>query len=160
MTPTARLRGDDEETPDEGRTPFFGPTAEVRPWHDFRLVLDDSDEMKKQKTKKDDPKTVEKGDDAKQSKKRGWDEIESLFDGKKKQKQEIKEKSPKDRKKATVETKATGEWVDDGLGGKYNAEGYTGRVENGIKIFKAHVLYKEESGKTPDCPFDCNCCFI
>lgn len=51
-------------------------------------------------------------------------------------------------------------WVDDGLGGKYNAEGYTGRVEDGVKVFKAHVLNKPNSGTTKNCPFDCDCCFI
>jgi hypothetical protein len=51
-------------------------------------------------------------------------------------------------------------WVDDGLGGKYNDEGYTGRVEDGLKIFKAHVLSKPNAGQTPDCPFDCDCCYI
>jgi hypothetical protein len=51
-------------------------------------------------------------------------------------------------------------WVDDGLGGKFNREGFTGRVEDGIKIFKAHVLNKPGSGQGKDCPFDCDCCFI
>lgn len=53
-----------------------------------------------------------------------------------------------------------GDWVDDGLGGKYNHEGYTGRVEDGVKVFKAHVLNRPGSGQTKDCPFDCDCCFI
>jgi len=52
------------------------------------------------------------------------------------------------------------EWVNDGLGGKYNREGYTGRVEDGIKIFKAHILNKPQSGQTKLCPFDCDCCLI
>jgi hypothetical protein len=52
------------------------------------------------------------------------------------------------------------EWVDDGLGGKFNAEGFTGRKEEGMKIFKAHVLNKPNSGYSKDCPFDCSCCFI
>lgn len=51
-------------------------------------------------------------------------------------------------------------WKDDGLGGKFNAEGYTGRVEDGVKVFKAHVLNKPDFGNTKDCPFDCQCCFI
>jgi len=51
-------------------------------------------------------------------------------------------------------------WTDDGLGGKFNAEGYTGRMQDGCRIFKAHVLNKASSGNTKDCPFDCDCCFI
>lgn len=51
-------------------------------------------------------------------------------------------------------------WTDDGLGGKYNEEGYTGRVEEGMKIFKAHILNKPNFGNTSACPFDCDCCFI
>jgi hypothetical protein len=51
-------------------------------------------------------------------------------------------------------------WVDDGLGGKFNQEGFTGRVEDGVKIFKAHVLNKPGCGQSKACPFDCDCCFI
>lgn len=52
-------------------------------------------------------------------------------------------------------------WMDDGLGGVYNEEGYTGRVEDGVRIFKAHVIARaESSGQSKDCPFDCRCCFI
>jgi hypothetical protein len=46
------------------------------------------------------------------------------------------------------------------LGGKFNREGYTGRVEDGVKVFKAHVLNKPGFGRSKDCPFDCDCCFI
>ena len=63
------------------------------------------------------------------------------------------------RETRRFEAEAKG-WVDDGLGGKYNAEGYTGRVEDGVKVFKAHVLNKPNSGTTKKCPFDCDCCFI
>ena len=51
-------------------------------------------------------------------------------------------------------------WVDDGLGGKFNRDGFTGRVEGGVKVFKAHLFNKKEFGQSKDCPFDCNCCFI
>ena len=51
-------------------------------------------------------------------------------------------------------------WVDDGLGGKFNHEGFTGRVEGGVKVFKAHLLNKRNFGQSKDCPFDCDCCFI
>ncbi|KAG7370988.1 protein of unknown function DUF1764 containing protein [Nitzschia inconspicua] len=57
-------------------------------------------------------------------------------------------------------SKASSAWVDDGLGGKFNREGYTGRVEDGVKVFKAHVLNKPGFGQSKDCPFDCDCCFI
>jgi len=104
------------------------------------------------------------GSEEKKPKKRGWDEIESLFDDKKKKRKEITEK--KEQKKQRKDQKQTSKkpppagWVDDGLGGIYNEEGYTGRVEDGIKIFKAHVLNKSNAGQTKDCPFDCQCCFI
>ena len=55
---------------------------------------------------------------------------------------------------------STTTFVDDGLGGKFNREGYTGRVEDGVKVFKAHVLNKPGFGQSKDCPFDCDCCFI
>jgi hypothetical protein len=51
-------------------------------------------------------------------------------------------------------------WYDDGLGGKINRDGFTGRVEGGVKVFKAHIFNKKDFGQSKDCPFDCNCCFI
>ena len=107
-----------------------------------------------------------------EQKKRGWDEIESLFDDKKKV---AKEKSPKKSesrnekrysprpKKFLKEEKPRTKddtWIDDGLGGKYNHEGDTGRVQDGVRVFKAHILSKPNAGTTKECPFDCNCCFI
>ncbi|MGK3747634.1 MAG: hypothetical protein ACI8RD_004392 [Bacillariaceae sp.] len=106
------------------------------------------------------------------------DEFDALFSDKKKQDKQTKkeeaveEAAIKAAKKArrkndgpssssSSSTSFRGEdWVDDGLGGKFNKEGYTGRVEDGIKIFKAHILNKPKSGQTNDCPFDCDCCFI
>ena len=52
------------------------------------------------------------------------------------------------------------EWADDGLGGKFNKDGFTGRKEQGVKVFKAHLFNKKDFGRSPDCPFDCDCCFI
>jgi hypothetical protein len=52
------------------------------------------------------------------------------------------------------------EWADDGLGGKFNREGYTGRVEGGVKIYKAHLFNAPNFSSTKDCPFDCQCCVI
>jgi hypothetical protein len=60
----------------------------------------------------------------------------------------------------SVFAKSSQKWIDDGLGGKFNNEGYTGRVEDGVKVFKAHVLNRPTAGSTKDCPFDCQCCFI
>ena len=105
-------------------------------------------------------------------KKRGWDDIEKLFDDKKQQKKaDEKEAQRKQHRKAAKKAKAASsgatntaktptDWVDDGLGGVYNSEGFTGRVEDGVKIFKAHILRKENSGNTDQCPFDCDCCYI
>lgn len=117
-------------------------------------------------------------EESKSSTKGGWDEIESIFDDKKKKEKEKaadavkneelrkarrkRNKTPtqsSERQAGNNETKG-GEWVDDGLGGRYNAEGFTGRVEDGVKIFKAHVLSKPTAGQTADCPFDCDCCYI
>eukprot|EP00958_Prasinococcus_capsulatus_P015745 scaffold1687_cov405-Prasinococcus_capsulatus_cf.AAC.25 len=45
--------------------------------------------------------------------------------------------------------------------GIYNEEGWTGRKTNdGMRIFKTHVLNARAGGLTKKCPFDCNCCFI
>ena len=53
------------------------------------------------------------------------------------------------------------EWVNDGLGGVFDAEGFTGRKEEGSgKIYKAHLMNKKGFGSTPACPFDCDCCYI
>jgi Eukaryotic protein of unknown function (DUF1764) len=120
-------------------------------------------------------------------KKRGWDEIESLFDEKKNNERRndiipIKEKvvsrighrnqqrsssfksltNEKRNHSDTTNTARIEDWVDDGLGGKYNSEGFTGRVsDDGMKIYKAHVLAKNRNaGQTKDCPFDCTCCYI
>ena len=55
------------------------------------------------------------------------------------------------------------EWRDDGLGGVFNRDGWTGRRnKEGMRIFKTHLLMRQSEvfrggGK---CPFDCNCCFI
>ena len=31
--------------------------------------------------------------------------------------------------------------------------------ESGLPVYKAHLLKVGEGGGTPDCPFDCDCCF-
>jgi len=58
-------------------------------------------------------------------------------------------------------TLASGEWSNDGLGGIFDAEGYTGRkVDGSMKVYKAHLFNKKGFGTTKDCPFDCDCCYI
>ena len=63
---------------------------------------------------------------------------------------------------AAVSTKeAKDSWATDGLGGVFNGEGFTGRRDDGgHRVFKAHLMNKKGFGSSPDCPFDCNCCFI
>ena len=56
---------------------------------------------------------------------------------------------------------AKDKWASDGLGGVFNGEGYTGRRDDGgHRVFKAHLMNRDGFGDTPDCPFDCQCCFI
>ena len=57
-------------------------------------------------------------------------------------------------------------WFDDGGGGKYNSAGFMSLyTDDGLKVYKAHILgcnyFGEvpESTKTKLCPFDCSCCF-
>jgi hypothetical protein len=33
------------------------------------------------------------------------------------------------------------------------------RIQDGVPVYKAHLLKVGDGGGTPDCPFDCNCCF-
>lgn len=55
----------------------------------------------------------------------------------------------------------TQKWAEDGLGGIFNGEGYTGRKdEGGHRVFKAHLMNREGFGNSKDCPFDCDCCYI
>lgn len=56
---------------------------------------------------------------------------------------------------------AKDKWASDGLGGVFNGEGYTGRKDDGgHRVFKAHLMNRPGFGESPDCPFDCDCCFI
>lgn len=71
-----------------------------------------------------------------------------------------KSKSKLTYSRKDAETLTEKEWVDDGLGGKFNRDGYTGRVEGGVKVFKAHLFNQPNFGSSQDCPFDCECCFI
>jgi hypothetical protein len=52
-------------------------------------------------------------------------------------------------------------WATDGHGGVFNGEGFTGRRDDGgHRVFKAHLMNRKGFGTSPDCPFDCDCCFI
>lgn len=88
----------------------------------------------------------------------------SVNESKAKKKRRLEQSIPKSNgEKSVLESvfaKSSPKWIDDGLGGKFNHEGYTGRVEDGVKVFKAHVLNRPAAGSTKDCPFDCQCCFI
>ena len=107
--------------------------------------------------------------------------IEDLFCKKKEKKQAIKQQEEtqakekqqrKDKHKEEVmKAKLAGDrsdvknltdeaWVDDGLGGIFNKDGFTGRKDEGMKIYKAHLMNERNFGNTPDCPFDCKCCYI
>ena len=116
-------------------------------------------------------------DKASSPKKRGWDEIESLFDDCKKKKEAAaavaaetaKKKKHNNSKPSRADkepgklkaSEMGGDWVDDGLGGVYNSEGYTGRVEEGVRVFKAHFIQQSpDAGNTELCPFDCKCCYM
>lgn len=59
-----------------------------------------------------------------------------------------------------VQNLKKGDWVNDGKGGVFDSEGFTGRKEEGLKVYKAHLFNKKGFGTTPDCPFDCDCCYI
>ena len=117
--------------------------------------------------------SAKKADKTTAAKKRGWDEIESLFDDSKKKKQAATEEAKKQQNNKPKRKSADkpggnrkaadmgGDWVDDGLGGVYNSEGYTGRVEEGVRVFKAHVIQQSpDAGNTELCPFDCKCCYM
>lgn len=117
----------------------------------------------------------------------GISEIDFLFADKKQKKKEEEEKIQEELKKAKkqksmnagskrdgkkkiclkydrsdISNLKTNDWVDDGLGGVFNNEGFTGRKDStsGFKVYKAHLFNKKGFGETKDCPFDCDCCFI
>lgn len=146
-----------------------------------------SDSLKKLTGNKHDREEMDR-DDANSTKLSGIETIEELFSKKnewKKNKQKPKDpllqQQPTDDQKqigitsrntkkskvlhgdrSDLERLQSGEWVDDGLGGKFNSEGFTGRREEqtGFKVYKAHLLNKKGFGTTSQCPFDCDCCYI
>jgi len=120
---------------------------------------------------------VTKGKDDGVAQSSGKGAIDSLFAAKKqtvdKRKAEESAAKAKHEKKRRMEKQSlkgdrndvanltSGEWVDDGLGGVFNKEGYTGRKDkDGMKVFKAHLFNQSTFGNTPLCPFDCKCCYI
>ncbi|CAE7666424.1 unnamed protein product [Symbiodinium necroappetens] len=73
-----------------------------------------------------------------------------------------RQKEVKKPKRGSVEDPfgRSSDWTDDGLGGIYNQEGWTGRrTKDELRIFKAHLIKVGEGGGTPLCPFDCSCCY-
>ena len=122
---------------------------------------------------------AKKGQQEDGAKKSKADDIDDIFAVKKQRKADDKKQQEADQKeikkqaaakkankknltysRKDVEQMKEKEWVYDGLGGKFNRDGYTGRVEGGVKVFKAHLFNKSGFGDTKDCPFDCKCCFI
>mmetsp|Transcript_12421 Transcript_12421/g.10346 ORF Transcript_12421/g.10346 Transcript_12421/m.10346 type:complete len:134 (-) Transcript_12421:35-436(-) len=49
--------------------------------------------------------------------------------------------------------------ADDPLGLGNQSEGSRKRTEEGYKIYSEEELRIGQGGNTPDCPFDCWCCF-
>jgi Eukaryotic protein of unknown function (DUF1764) len=95
------------------------------------------------------------------------DTIEDLFRGKKEKKKKLLEDQERKQKQRKVQSSnSSQQWTDDGLGGVFDPEGFTGRRTSdgdNVRIFKAHVLggaQNAKAGTTPLCPFDCQCCFI
>jgi Eukaryotic protein of unknown function (DUF1764) len=95
------------------------------------------------------------------------DTIEDLFRGKKEKKKKLLEDQERKQKQKKVQSSnSSQQWTDDGLGGVFDPEGFTGRRTSdgdNVRIFKAHVLggaQNAKAGTTPLCPFDCQCCFI
>lgn len=103
-------------------------------------------------------------------------DIDDLFAGKK-QKQKAEKEANLAREKADAKraknarlngdrtdvcNMAKGQWKDDGRGGVFDGEGFTGRKDtgSGFKIYKAHLMNKKGFGQSKDCPFDCDCCYI
>jgi hypothetical protein len=134
------------------------------------VAIDVGNRKKRSRELKNPPKQRRKDDGS-----NGFDEIETLFAEKKNQKREqesertvapqqssshFKERAKRPRTEDSVSKKCSARWTDDGLGGKYDPEGFTGREHQGMKIFKAHLLNKPTFGSGKDCPFDCDCCFI
>ncbi len=73
--------------------------------------------------------------------------------------EEVAKQTAKEAKSGGAESSTTS-WIDDGLGGKYDLEGYTGRTTNGgLRIFKGLHSRNKNGGDTPQCPIDCDCCF-
>ena len=127
--------------------------------------------------KKKDDASVSSTTTAKKTTK-GFTDLDDIFAVKKKIKTDAAEEEKQSKAAATaaaassksktsfsysrkdVEALGQNAWQDDGLGGKYNREGYTGRTEGGVKVFKAHLFNQKNFGDSKDCPFDCDCCFI
>jgi hypothetical protein len=122
-------------------------------------------------SKKRSRKEAKEEEEAPQEKPNGLDEIDALFADKKRTSNAKCETNQREAKKRQEKKKPVSsrqeldklkkhDWVDDGLGGRFNKDGFTGRREDGVRVYKAHVLNKKDFGNSPDCPFDCDCCYI
>lgn len=114
--------------------------------------------LKKQKEMKQ-KQQAESGSVKKKVAVKGAEEIDALFDElkSKKEKNAAAKKKKKDEDRKHVPSRGSG--GDDGFAGrslgggrKYTEEGYPIYTEEELKL-------NMEGGDTPDCPFDCNCCF-
>eukprot|EP00815_Leptocylindrus_aporus_P010289 CAMPEP_0116074236 /NCGR_PEP_ID=MMETSP0322-20121206/15804_1 /TAXON_ID=163516 /ORGANISM="Leptocylindrus danicus var. apora, Strain B651" /LENGTH=176 /DNA_ID=CAMNT_0003563835 /DNA_START=214 /DNA_END=742 /DNA_ORIENTATION=+ len=124
--------------------------------------IDDLFAAKKSKKTKD--RKIQDDDD---NKGKIGDDIDALFAEKKKiKKQKISEQSPvrctfassQHRQTASVTKRKLngdrtdtddlqkGQWIDDGLGGIFDKDGFTGRKDqsSGYKIYKAHLMNKKD----------------
>jgi len=138
---------------------------------------------KKKKSAKTDKSTIPETKSQKKSTKNDFvEEMEALFSEKKRMKKEevTKESSiPSTQERPKLDTRSAdaksitlqgdrndlskikeGEWVQDGLGGVFDKEGFTGRNQDGYRIYKAHLMNKPGFGRSKKCPFDCDCCYI
>lgn len=160
---------------------------------DFQVLSEDQRKQQQRQSQEEQQKHQPNNDVPDATHKSSIDDIDAIFETKKKRVAEEKEKKlqeeriEKERRKLfqrNAESSSLGpniaqakkkalkgdrsdvvglnrdEWVDDGLGGVFDGEGFTGRKEEGVKVFKAHLFNKKGFGTTQDCPFDCDCCYI
>ena len=76
-------------------------------------------------------------------------ELDSLF--KREKKSKVIKKTDDTKKEKTIKTVKEKKDKPKKSGQKYTKEGY--------KIYTTEELNIGMGGDTPDCPFDCNCCF-
>ena len=123
---------------------------------------DNQSQNQKQKTETNKKSAISEIDDLFNQKKQYKNEQKAQEQQEKERIKQHKASIPKDRNDLSNINKK--EWIDDGLGGVFNHEGFTGRrhKEDGfnVKVYKAHLMNKPGFGNSKDCPFDCDCCYI